>query len=453
MYEKMVVGDIIKNETAMKLEMICTGEEVLAGQIVDTNAAWLGNQLMNNGFEMTRRTTVGDRLTDLVEVFQERSSFADIVLVNGGLGPTADDLSTQAIADAMGVELEENTKWRNKLELWAKERNIPLNPSNLKQALLPKGAIFVDNPVGTACGFRVKLNRSWFFFTPGVPHEYKKMVLDQFIPFVKSQVESQSKVEVTKLLSLGMGESDMAERLESLTWPIGLTLGYRSYMPYVELKLIARDVSQEDQCLAISQAINTLGDSIVAQNKETLAAEVHELLSQRESTLSVAESLTGGEICSQLVAFSGSSQYLKQGVVSYCNEAKIALLNVSEETIAAHSEVSLACVGEMAVGVACANSEIAESDYAIATSGIAGPSGGTADNPVGTVVIAVKAKDQIFCQKISLSNKRTRNHIRNLTVAIAFDMLRRVILGLSPIADYSYIKRVDSISYKINNKD
>ncbi|WP_025562403.1 CinA family nicotinamide mononucleotide deamidase-related protein [Psychromonas sp. SP041] len=431
----------------MKLEMICTGEEVLAGQIVDTNAAWLGNQLMDNGFEMHRRTTVGDRLADLIEVFQERSAFADIVLVNGGLGPTADDLSAQAMADAMGVELEENLAWRETLELWAKERNVELNPKNLKQALLPKGAIVVDNPVGTACGFRVKLNRSWFFFTPGVPHEYKKMVIEQFIPFVKSQTNLQTKVEVTKLLSLGIGESDMAERLETLTWPEGITLGYRSYMPYLELKLIARDVSQEEQDKAILQATTLLGDGIVARNKGTLAAEVHELLIQKEKTLTIAESLTGGEICSQLVAFSGSSHYLKHALVTYCNESKVALLNVNEQTISDQSEVSLACVGQMAAGAACVNLKAEVSDFSIATSGIAGPNGGTVENPVGIVVIGVKTGEQIICQKIKFSAKRNRNHIRDLTVAIAFDMLRRAILGLSPIADYSYIERVESAVY------
>ena len=431
----------------MKLEMICTGEEVLAGQIVDTNAAWLGNQLMDNGFEMHRRTTVGDRLADLVEVFQERSTFADIILVNGGLGPTADDLSAQAMADAMGVELEENAAWREILVQWAKERHVELNPKNLKQALLPKGAIVVDNPVGTACGFRVKLNRSWFFFTPGVPHEYKKMVLEQFIPFVKSQSNSQTKVEVTKLLSLGIGESDMAGRLEQLTWPEGITLGYRSYMPYLELKLIARDVSKEDQDKAILQATTLLGDGIVARNKGTLAAEIHDLLVQRDKTLTIAESLTGGEICSQLVAFSGSSHYLKHGIVSYCNEAKMSLLNVNEQTILDHSEISLACVGQMAAGVARHHSKMAESDYSIATSGIAGPGGGTVDTPIGTVAIAVKAGDEIVCQKIKFSAKRNRNHIRDLTTAIAFDMLRRAILGLFPIADYSYIERVESAVY------
>ncbi|WP_166370475.1 CinA family nicotinamide mononucleotide deamidase-related protein [Psychromonas sp. SA13A] len=435
----------------MKLEMICTGEEVLAGQIVDTNAAWLGNQLMDNGFEMHRRTTVGDRLADLIEVFEERSHRADIILVNGGLGPTADDLSSLAMAKAMGVELEESAEWRATLTQWAKGRNIALTASNLKQALLPKGALVVDNPVGSACGFRVKLNQAWFFFTPGVPHEYKKMVLEQFIPFVKSQATKQSKVEVTKLLSIGIGESEMAERLEQLTWPAGITLGYRSYMPYLELKLIARDVTQEQQSLAISQAVSLLGDGIVARNKDTLAAEVHHLLSERDSTLAIAESLTGGEICSQLVAFSGSSHYLKQGVVSYCNEAKIGLLNVQATDIAEQSEVSLICAAQMAAGVACANPNITTPDFAIATTGIAGPSGGSDQHPVGTVVIAVKAQQKIYCQKINITATRSRDYIRDLTVAIAFDMLRRAILELSPVADYSYIKRTDSAIYNLRD--
>lgn len=433
----------------MKLEMICTGEEVLAGQIVDTNAAWLGNQLMEHGFEMHRRTTVGDRLVDLIEVFQERSLCADIILVNGGLGPTADDLSAKAMAEAMGVELEENKEWITRLEEWAKDRNVTLNPNNLKQALLPKGAVMVDNPVGTACGFRVKFNRSWFFFTPGVPHEYKAMVLASFIPFVQSEAGVQRKVQVTKLLTIGMGESEMAERLEKLAWPQGITLGYRSYLPYLELKLIARDVNEADQSLAITQAIKELGDSVVARNKNTLAAEIHDLLSTRDSTLSIAESLTGGELCTQLIHFSGSSHYLKQGVVSYCNEAKMALLKVSPECINEKTEVSLLCAGQMAAGVATVNSQIKETDFSVATTGIAGPEGGDDNNPIGTVVIAVKANNHVYCQKVSLSAKRSRTHIRDLTVAIAFDMLRRAILALPPIADYSYIKRIDSAVYKI----
>jgi len=435
----------------MKLEMICTGEEVLAGQIVDTNAAWLGNQLMDAGFEMQRRTTVGDRLADLKEVFQERSERADIILVNGGLGPTADDLSAQAMAAAMGVELVENKVWRRTLEDWFEQRNIALSESNLKQARLPDGAQMIENPVGTACGFRVKLNRAWLFFTPGVPHEFKRMVDEQFIPFVREQVQSDAQVNVTKLLTIGIGESEMAQRLEHSDWPAGLTLGYRSYTPYLELKLIARDVSESQQQMAIKKAQKILGNGVVALNQETLAAEVHRLLRDTKHTLAIAESLTGGEICSQLVAFAGSSSYLKQAVVSYCNEAKQTLLQVDAQIIADHTEVSLRCVAQMAVGVANCNREIESPTFCLATSGVAGPGGGSDERPIGTVMIAVKAEGSVYAQQIAISPRRSRAYIRELTVAVALDMLRRAILKLAPIADYGYIERVESKIYSLQD--
>lgn len=430
----------------MKLEMICTGEEVLAGQIVDTNAAWLGNRLIDAGFEMQRRTTVGDRLSDLVCVFEERSQHADIILVNGGLGPTADDLSAQAMAQAMSVELVENEQWLAVLTQWFRSRNLELSASNKKQAMIPKGATVIDNPVGTACGFRVQFNRAWLFFTPGVPHEFKQMVDQQFIPFIGSQSDQTCKVTVSKLLTLGMGESPMAELLESLSWPQGITLGYRSYMPYLELKLIGRDISESMQQQAVEQAKHILADTLVAQNKDTLAEEVHHLLHNSGQSLAIAESLTGGEISSQLVAFAGSSRYFRHAIVSYCNAAKMHILKVQKETLDAQSEVSLACVAEMAIGTAQLigeGSQLQYADYAIATSGMAGPSGGSAKIPIGTVVLAIKAKDKVYCQKIAISANRSRAYIRELAVAVALDMLRRAILLQSPIAQYGYIKSVE----------
>jgi len=433
----------------MKLEMICTGEEILAGQIVDTNAAWLGNQLMEQGFEMQRRTTVGDRLADLLEVFQERSQHADIILVNGGLGPTADDLSAQAMADAMGVVLVQNKQWLTVLEQWFKSRGIKLSQSNLKQTMLPEGAIMVDNPVGTACGFRVKLNRAWLFFTPGVPSEFKQMVEQQFIPFVGQQSLEKQQVDVSKLLTLGMGESTMAQLLESLDWPAGITLGYRSFTPYLELKLIARNVSYENQQLALQQAEKLLQDAIVARNQPCLAAEVHRLLVDTGQTLALAESLTGGEISSQLVAFAGSSSYLQHCVVSYCNLAKTELLQVTEQTISDYSEVSMQCVAQMVAGTSSALGDVQQTDYAVATSGVAGPGGGSADNPVGTVVIGVKVGETVHCQKILIAGSRGRAYVRDLSVAVTLGMLRRAILGTPPVVDYSYINRLESRKFAI----
>jgi len=221
-------------------------------------------------------------------------------------------------------------------------------------------------------------------------------------------------------------------------------------MPYLELKLIARDVPQAQQTMAIEQAMAELGDAVVARNQDTLAAEVHQLLLAKESTLAVAESLTGGDICNQLVAFSGSSNYLKQGVVSYCNEAKMSLLKVSEHCIEQNTEVSLLCAAQMAAGVASANTKIRTTDFALATTGIAGPSGGTEEKPVGTVVVAVKAYHQVYCQTIGLSSQRSRTYIRDISVAIALDMLRRAIIGIPPIAEYHYITRINSAVYPMS---
>ncbi|WP_299494725.1 CinA family nicotinamide mononucleotide deamidase-related protein [uncultured Shewanella sp.] len=421
----------------MKLEMICTGEEVLAGQIVDTNAAWFGNVMMEQGIECERRITVGDRLEDLVAVFQERSLEADVILVNGGLGPTSDDLSAEAMALAKDVGLIENTQWRQRLEDWFSHHNRPMAHSNLKQALLPDTAIMIDNPVGTACGFAVKLNRAWLFFTPGVPFEFKQMVTDQFIPFINNKFDLTSQVALKKMLTLGQGESSLADKLSDVNLPTGVTLGYRSFMPYIEIKLFARG----EEAIALlpkveAQVMALLGNAIVAHGKASLAEEIHSTLINSSKTLSIAESCTGGMIASQLVDFEGSSAYLQQGLVTYSNESKVKVLNVKPETLDDYGAVSIPTVEEMAIGARA----ILDSDYALATSGIAGPSGGTDDKPVGTVAIALATNKGVYSQMIKLP-RRSRGLVRSLSTAVAYDMLRRELAGEAVIVDYSSIGR------------
>lgn len=421
----------------MKLEMICTGEEVLAGQIVDTNAAWFANALMEKGIECQRRITVGDRLEDLVAVFKERSTEADIIIINGGLGPTSDDLSTEAMASAMGVSLVENKEWRNKLEAWFTKSGRVMAASNLKQALLPEGAVMIDNPVGTACGFAVKFNRAWLFFTPGVPFEFKRMVTDQFIPFVENLFPLPEPVSVKKLLTLGNGESALADKLEVIPLPEGITLGYRSYMPYIEIKLFARGQLAIDSIPRITKRVEEiLGNGVVAEDITTLDQEIHNRLVNSGLTLSVAESCTGGMITSGLVAFAGSSSYLDQGLVTYSNEAKVKVLGVSPYTLDDHGAVSIATVEEMAKGAR----GILDSDYALATSGIAGPEGGSDEKPVGTVAIALATKSGVYSQMLKLPS-RSRALVRTLSTAVAYDMLRRELLGEVVIVDYASFSR------------
>jgi len=421
----------------MKLEMICTGEEVLAGQIVDSNAAWFANMLMERGVEMTQRVTVGDRLEDLVAVFQERSHHADVIVVNGGLGPTTDDLSAEAMALAKGEGLTENAEWRARLDELTLRYGRMMSPNNLKQAMLPESAIMVDNPVGTACGFRVKLNRAWLFFTPGVPHELKKMIHEQFLPFIREEFGEGDSMSLKKLLTLGHGESSLGESLERLALPPGVTIGYRSSMPYNEIKLFARgDAANAALDDLVGLVKYTLGAAVVSEGKPNLAEEIHGLLLNSGKTLALAESCTGGMLASQLVDFSGSSSYLQHSVVSYCNESKIKLLGVSPDTLEKDGAVSIATVREMAQGA----KNVLASDYALSISGIAGPDGGTDEKPVGTVAIGLSTPLGEWCQMIHV-RQISRRTVRALSCAIAYDMLRRAIQGEEPIVEYPSIRR------------
>jgi len=421
----------------MKLEMICTGEEVLAGQIVDSNAAWFANMLMERGVEMTRRVTVGDRIEDLVAVFQERSHHADVIVVNGGLGPTTDDLSAEAMALAKGEVLTENAEWRARLDELTLRYGRMMSPNNLKQAMLPESAIMVDNPVGTACGFRVKLNRAWLFFTPGVPHELKKMIHEQFLPFIREEFGEGDSMNLKKLLTLGHGESSLGESLERLALPPGVTIGYRSSMPYNEIKLFARgDAANAALDDLVGLVKHTLGAAVVSEGKPNLAEEIHGLLLNSGKTLALAESCTGGMLASQLVDFPGSSSYLQHSVVSYCNESKIKLLNVSPDTLENDGAVSIPTVREMAQGA----KNVLASDYALSISGIAGPDGGTDEKPVGTVAIGLSTPLGEWCQMIHV-RQISRRTVRALSCAIAYDMLRRAIQGEEPIVEYPSIRR------------
>ncbi|MCL1076420.1 CinA family nicotinamide mononucleotide deamidase-related protein [Shewanella dokdonensis] len=421
----------------MKLEMICTGEEVLSGQIVDTNAAWFANLMMEQGIEVQRRVTVGDRMEDLIAVFRERSMHADVILVNGGLGPTSDDLSAEAMAKAKEEPLVENTIWRQRITDWFARNNRPMAANNLKQALLPASAIMVDNPVGTACGFRVKLNRAWLFFTPGVPFELKHMVQEQFLPFIREEFAIQSDIAVEKLLTIGHGESSLAAKLEPLTLPDGITLGYRSAMPHIEIKIFARGQTAIAQLADVTANVKAaLGTAVVAENRQSLAEEIHQRLYQSGLSLSVAESCTGGMITSQLVAFPGSSSYLHQGLVTYSNESKVKVLGVKPQTLDDYGAVSIPVVEEMARGAR----ELLDSDFALATSGIAGPDGGTVEKPVGTVAIALATRNAVYSQMILLSG-RSRELVRSISAAVAYDMLRRELLNEAVIVDYSFIQR------------
>lgn len=288
----------------IRVEMLSTGDEVLHGQIVDTNAAWLADMLFQQGLPMTSRTTVGDSLESLIATLQARSHEADVLIVNGGLGPTSDDLSALAAARACGVELAMQQEWLEQMEAWFASRGRVMAASNRKQAEIPANAELIDNPVGTACGFALQLNRCWMFFTPGVPSEFKVMVEQQIIPRLKAKFSPPEPPVCLRLTTFGRGESDIAAELEPLALPEGVVMGYRSSMPIIEIKLTG-PASQRVAMEQVWQQVRLLlAECTIFEGTEGLPALLARELEQRGEQLAVSEQYTAGLLYWQLAAAS-----------------------------------------------------------------------------------------------------------------------------------------------------
>ncbi|WP_418162884.1 nicotinamide mononucleotide deamidase-related protein YfaY [Pantoea vagans] len=288
----------------IRVEMLSTGDEVLHGQIVDTNAAWLADMLFQQGLPMTSRTTVGDSLESLIATLQARSYEADVLIVNGGLGPTSDDLSALAAARACGVELAMQQEWLEQMEAWFASRGRVMAASNRKQAEIPANAELIDNPVGTACGFALQLNRCWMFFTPGVPSEFKVMVEQQIIPRLKTKFSPPEPPVCLRLTTFGRGESDIAAELEPLALPEGVVMGYRSSMPIIEIKLTG-PASQRVAMEQVWQQVRLLlAECTIFEGTEGLPALLARDLEQRGEQLAVSEQYTAGLLYWQLAAAS-----------------------------------------------------------------------------------------------------------------------------------------------------
>ncbi|MFW0765147.1 nicotinamide mononucleotide deamidase-related protein YfaY [Trabulsiella odontotermitis] len=284
----------------INVEMLSTGDEVLHGQITDTNAAWLADVFFNQGLPLTRRNTVGDNLDDLVAILRERSEHADVLIVNGGLGPTSDDLSALAAAQAKGESLVLHEAWLAHMETFFSERGRVMAPSNRKQAEIPASAELVDNPVGTACGFAVQLNRCLMFFTPGVPSEFKVMVQQEILPRLRARFALPEPPLCLRLTTFGRSESDLAQALDPLPLPPGVTMGYRSSMPIIELKLTG-PASERDAMLALWPEVKKVaGESLIFEGTEGLAAQISRRLQEKQLSLTLSEQFTGGLIALQL---------------------------------------------------------------------------------------------------------------------------------------------------------
>lgn len=280
----------------MIIEIITTGDEVLTGFTVDTNAAWVCQQFLNEGWQVRRRQTVGDRLDDLSSVLKERSQIADVILFNGGLGPTSDDKTTDTVAAVTGEPLVFHPEWFANMEAKFSQRGRAMPASNRKQAMLPTGAEVVDNPIGTACGFKLKINKAICYFTPGVPNEFKQMVTEQIIPDLKKQFPSGPAV-VKRFFTFGISESSLSDELDVMTWPAHIELGYRSSMPIIEMKLISQH-ADADFATAERQLMQVIEPYCVARDDLDMPATLNHLLG--EQSLEILEGGTEGVLLSQL---------------------------------------------------------------------------------------------------------------------------------------------------------
>ena len=417
-----------------KVALLLTGNELMSGDTVDSNSSRIAIALGERQIAISKKITVGDDQELLRESLRALCQDAGVVIINGGLGPTEDDLTAEVVADVLGERLTDHPKAIKHLEEWCEKRGLELNASNLKQAHLPESADIVDNPIGSAVGFAVEIGESLVITTPGVPVELTAM-LPEIGQRVAQRVGSGT-TYIRRLQTFGIGESTIQELVNERNqdWPEGVVLGFRSGLPQLELKLQVDDealLEKRDQ--AEQLLLELIGDHVIGEDSDQLAMALQRVLVEKRMTLTTAESCTGGLIASLITKEAGSSQVFGAGFVTYANTAKQQVLHVSEETINSHGAVSEGVVRALLLGALTK----ANADIGIAVSGVAGPGGGSEDKPVGTVWLAWGTKDKNDAIRLQIPGSRERFQI--LVAAIGLDLMRRQLLELPPIPHY--IKR------------
>jgi nicotinamide-nucleotide amidase len=307
----------------MRIEVICTGDEVLTGKIVNTNFSYITQKLEDVGLSVDWETTVGDDRDNLLRAFQLAGERADAVIVNGGLGPTVDDLSQEIAAKAAGVELELNEEWLKRMEDFFQRRSRVMPPNNRKQAMLPTTAEVIDNPIGTACGFAMDIGRARFYFTPGVPRELRRMLEEQIMPRLLAKAGLPGAIFLKRFHSYGLGESHVDSLLtgvEALVPDGGVKLGFRAHYPQLETKLTARGRDMDDIRRKLEpverEVRKRIGNFILAEDDQTLEGVVLRELTSRQGSLAVVETFTSGQIAGRLAHLPGAEAVFRRGLVA-----------------------------------------------------------------------------------------------------------------------------------------
>jgi nicotinamide-nucleotide amidase len=411
----------------MKIQLLLTGNEIMSGQTVDSNSAMIAEQLEPKGYIIDRKVTIGDNLDDLVNELQSMSAASDVLIVNGGLGPTIDDLTSKALGIVTGLPLVRNDIALQHLEEMSGRYKLKLNDANLKQTLLPEGVEIIPNPVGTAVGFSIKHQNCLIMCTPGVPRELRKMLSDCIVPSICQQFPNDSAVSTIRFQTFGLGESNLQQLVtnEYQDWPEEVELGFRAGLTLLEVKLtISTPDHKAIQQECYQRLKKMIGDYIVAENNIGLAEAVISQLVAKGQKITVAESCTGGLIASSITEIAGASKVFEAGFITYSNEMKQRMLGVTDLQLS-DGAVAEQVVKAMAEGAI----RQSEADYAIAVSGIAGPDGGSDEKPVGTVWIAWGNKENIKTKQLLFNVSRLR--FQELVSATALDLIRRDILGIT----------------------
>ncbi len=412
--------------------VLTIGDELLRGEIVDSNKSFLSERLLGLDIEATRHVTVADDAGEIAAQLREAVASAQVLLISGGLGPTRDDITTEVVARTFGRRLVRRPEEVERIRAFFASIGREMAENNAKQADFPEGAEVLPNPLGTAPGFMLPVEESLIFCMPGVPRELYRMVDEEVVPRLRAHprvTRPEGVVRARLLRTFGLGESTLDQELRDLSdEDSGVTLGFRTQFPDNLVRVVARgaDAASAEARLeaAVAEVERRLGDIVVGPDDRPLEAVVGQLLIDGKHTVALAESCTGGLIASLLTDVPGSSAYLLEGVVAYSNDAKVRDLGVSPADLEAHGAVSQPVAEQMARGVR----ERSGADLGVATTGITGPGGGSDDKPVGTVYVALATRDSASARRYQLLTDRARN--KRLTAQIALDWLRRQVQGL-----------------------
>ncbi len=421
--------------------ILSTGDEITTGKVVDTNANYLADKLVEAGVDVVTVLTVGDVAERIIWAWQQAIAQADLVISTGGIGPTADDLTTELVAKVAGVDLFFSEEVAERIRRIFAALNRPMPENNLKQARFPVGAVIIPNHLGTAPGYRLDLDtaqgRKHLIVLPGVPREMKPMMEESVLPWLR-EVRGGGEVFLSRTFqTFGISESGLDELVAGTVGADEGRLAFRASFPQISLRVTVRGKAQEveTKLAELSNRIRArIGTFVYGEGDVTMEEVVGRLLITQGKTLSLAEACSGGLVSHRLTNVPGSSAYFHGTVVAYSDAAKIQLLGVQPQTLRQYGAVSEETVREMARGVR----ERLGTDIGVAVTGIAGPDGGTPEKPVGTACLALAADGTLASRRYQLWGNR--EWIKTLVSQLVLDWVRRALLGL-PLAESGFIRR------------